>query len=311
MSTILKRRKSFADLLAQEKSVLAPCVFDAASAHVAELAGFKAICLSGTELSLAVNGLPDLGILNLAETEWVVSRITETCSLPLIVDVEDGFGGPQNVFRTCRRLAAAGAAAILLEDEDEPGFVKGVVTDNITPKEEYVVKIHTAKKALEGTDCIFVARTNVLIDTEEGFADAIDRCHAYLDAGADMLLINQLKTVEQARRFAEEFPDVWRMYPDLNQSVDQESVDPADLADLGFNIVTMHFMMKAAMTGMLNYALRVAKDQNNLYTRDQRPYNVSGQSGQPFFPVQEWLDLEESFTGIHHDFWGDDLDLTK
>ena len=79
MSTILKRRKSFADLLAQEKSVLAPCVFDAASAHVAELAGFKAICLSGTELSLAVNGLPDLGILNLAETEWVVSRITETC----------------------------------------------------------------------------------------------------------------------------------------------------------------------------------------------------------------------------------------
>lgn len=309
--SILQKRKSFAELLSQEKSVLAPCVFDAASAHAAELAGFKAICLSGTELSLAVNGLPDLGLLNLAETEWVVSRITETCSLPLIVDVEDGFGGPQNVFRTCRRLAAAGTAAILLEDEDEPGFAKGVVTKNITPKEEYVIKIRAAKKALEGTDCIFVARTNVLIDTEEGFADAIDRCHAYLDAGADMLLINQLKTIEQAKRFAAEFPNVWRMFPDLNQSVGQEDVHPAELADLGFNIVTMHFMMKAAMVGMLNYALRVAKDQNNLYTRDQTPYSISGQSGQPFFPVQEWLDLEESFSGVHNEFWGDKLDLNQ
>ncbi len=215
------------------------------------------------------------------------------------------------MFRTCRRLAAAGTAAILLEDEDEPGFAKGVVTKNITPKEEYVIKIRAAKKALEGTDCIFVARTNVLIDTEEGFADAIDRCHAYLDAGADMLLINQLKTIEQAKRFAAEFPDVWRMFPDLNQSVGQEDVNPAELADLGFNIVTMHFMMKAAMVGMLNYALRVAKDQNNLYTRDQKPYNVSGQSGQPFFPVQEWLDLEESFSGVHNEFWGDKLDLNK
>ncbi len=306
---ILQKRKSFAELLSQEKSVLAPCVFDAASAHAAELAGFKAICLSGTELSLAVNGLPDLGLLNLAETEWVVSRITETCSLPLIVDVEDGFGGPQNVFRTCRRLAAAGTAAILLEDEDEPGFAKGVVTKNITQKEEYVIKIRAAKKALEGTDCIFVARTNVLIDTEEGFADAIDRCHAYLEAGADMLLINQLKTLEQAKRFAAEFPNVWRMFPDLNQSVWQEDMHPAELAELGFNIVTMHFMMKAAMVGMLNYALRVAKDQNNLYTRDQAPYHISGQSGQPFFPVQEWLDLEESFSGVHTEFWGNQLDL--
>lgn len=308
---ILQKKKSFAELLTQEKSVLAPCVFDAASAHAAELAGFKAICLSGTELSLAVNGLPDLGLLNLAETEWVVSRITETCSLPLIVDVEDGFGGPQNVFRTCRRLAAAGTAAILLEDEDEPGFAKGVVTKNITPKEEYVIKIRAAKKALEGTDCIFVARTNVLIDTEEGFADAIDRCHAYLETGADMLLINQLKTLEQAKRFAAEFPNVWRMFPDLNQSVGQEDIHPAELADLGFNIVTMHFMMKAAMVGMLNYALRVAKDQNNLYTRDQAPYHISGQSGQPFFPVQEWLDLEESFSGVHTEFWGDQLDLNQ
>lgn len=308
---ILEKRISFKALLEKEKGVLAPCVFDSASAHIAHLAGFKALCLSGAELSMAMDGLPDLGILSLPELEWIVSRITETCPLPLIVDAEDGFGGPQNVFRTCRRLAAAGAAALLMEDETEPGFAKGVVEKNIIPIEEYVAKVRAAKKALEGTDCIFVARTNVLIDTEEGFSNAIERCHASLEAGADMLLINQLKTMEQAERFAKEFPDVWRMFPDLNQSVKQPTMDAADLYPLGFNIVTLHFMMKASMIGMLDYALRVAKDQNNVYTRDDTPYNISGQSAQPFYPVQEWLDLEERFSGIRNTFWGDKLDLSK
>ena len=90
-----KKAKSFRELLAEEKGVIAPCVFDSASAHVAELAGFKAICLSGAELSMAMDGLPDLGILSLPELEWIVSRITENCSLPLIVDAEDGFGSVQ------------------------------------------------------------------------------------------------------------------------------------------------------------------------------------------------------------------------
>ena len=169
-----------------------------------------------------------------------------------------------------------------MEDESEPGFAKGVVEKNIIPKEEYIAKVRAAKAALEGTDCIFIARTNVLINTEEGFADAIDRCRGSLEAGADMLLINQLKTM-----------------------------NAADLYPLGFNLVTMHFMMKGSMVGMLNYALRVAEEQNNIYPRDDMPYNISGQNAQPFYPVQEWLDLEESFSGIHNTFWGDKPDLTK
>lgn len=309
--SIREKTTFFPELLAEERGILAPCVFDAASARVAYMAGFKAICLSGAELSMAMNGLPDLGILNLAEHEWAVSRITETCPLPLIVDAEDGFGGPQNVYRTCKRLAAAGAAAILLEDEAEPGFARGVVESNIIPKEAYNAKVRAAKAALEGTDCIFVARTNVLIDTEKGFADAIDRCHGALEAGADMLLINQLKTMEQVERFSKEFPGVWKMFPDLNQSPDQPDIHPADLYDLGINIATMHFMMKGAMVGMLDYALRVAGDQNNLCTRDDAPYQVSGQSAQPFYPVQEWLDFEETFSGIHNTFWGNKADLTR
>ncbi|MCF0238331.1 MAG: isocitrate lyase/PEP mutase family protein [Sphaerochaetaceae bacterium] len=309
--SIREKRISFRELFAKEKGVIAPCVFDSASARVAYMAGFKALCLSGAELSMAMDGLPDLGILSLPELEWITSRITENCPLPLIVDAEDGFGGPQNVYRTCKRLAAAGAAAILMEDEAEPGFAKGVVMKNIIPVEEYVAKVKAAKCALEGTECIFVARTNVLIDTEEGWNDAIARCKAYKEAGADMLLVNQLKTVEQGKKFSELFPNDLKMFPDINQSVKQPTMNAKDLYPLGFNIVTMHFMMKGAMKGMLDYALKVAEDQNNLMPRDDRPYNVSGQSAQPFYPVQEWLDLEETFSGIHNTFWGDKLDLSK
>jgi len=309
--SIREKRVSFKELLQTERGLIVPCVFDSASARVAYMAGFKALCLSGAELSMAMDGLPDLGILSLPELEWIVSRITENCPLPLIVDAEDCFGGPQNVYRTCKRLAAAGAAAILMEDETEPGFAKGVVEKNIIPINEFAAKVKAAKAALEGTDCIFIARTNVLIQTEEGFLDAIKRCQVAVEAGADMLLVNQLKTLEQAKRFSDAFPDVWKMFPDINQSVKQPTLDAKDLYPMGYNIVTMHFMMKGAMKGMLDYALRVYKDQNNLFPRDDRSYNISGQSAQPFYPVQEWLDFEETFTGIHNSFWGDKLDLTK
>jgi len=307
---INKPVKSLKELLTEEKGLIVPCVYDSASSHVAEMAGFKCIFLSGAELSMGMDGLPDLGILSLPELEWIVSRISDTCSLPLIVDAEDGFGSMQNVYRTCKRLAKAGAKGILLEDESEPGFAKGVVLDNILPREQYITKVRTAKAALEGTDCIFIARTNVPIKTPEGMAEAIARCKEAWEAGADMVLVNQLSNIEEARYVASHFDGVPLMFPDLNQGVDQPDVDPQELYDLGFNLLTAHFMMKGAMVGMLNYALRVAKDQNNLYTRDDNSYNAAGQSAHPFYPVQEWLDLEGDLTGVYRKSWAVEADLS-
>ena len=83
------------DLLRQSKScVVAPCVYDCASARAVELVGFKAIMLSGGELSLAMNGVVDYGFTNLTDIEWMVSRLSQSSPLALAVDIEDGFGGP-------------------------------------------------------------------------------------------------------------------------------------------------------------------------------------------------------------------------
>lgn len=120
--------------LMESGSVLAPCVFDCSSARAVELAGFEAMLLSGSEVSMSMKGIPDLGLLSLEELLWAVERIVDMSPLPLAVDIEDGFGAsPLQVYETCRRVAKAGAMAVLMEDEFEPGYARDVSADNMIP----------------------------------------------------------------------------------------------------------------------------------------------------------------------------------
>ena len=301
----MKKSMTLRQLLEKE-CVIAPCVYDCASARAAEMCGYKAIFLSGAELSMAMDGMPDLGILNLEELLWMTQRITEVSPLPLAVDIEDGFGGPLNVYRTCERMAKAGAMGVLLEDESAPGFARSVVEDNILPRDAYLAKIKAGVDALKGTDCLMMARTNVAIDTPEGMEEAIARALGALELGADMIVINRIKRLEEAKAVAQRVPG-WKIYPDLNQDHGLPPVKIQDIEPLGFKYVTMHFMLKAAMAGMLEWGEHNFREQNNLYSLEQRPMGVAGQSAQPFFKPQQWLDFEAQYTGKHINFWGPSL----
>jgi len=146
--------KKLKELLNQATCCLvAPCVYDCASARAVELVGFKAMMLSGGELSLAMNGVVDYGFTNLNDIEWMVSRISQTSPLPLAVDIEDGFGGPLAVYRTCKRLVRAGAQALQLEDSSDMEE-----STSLLPREAYYAKVKAAVAALKGTDCILIAR---------------------------------------------------------------------------------------------------------------------------------------------------------
>jgi methylisocitrate lyase len=291
--------------LLEKESVTAPCVFDCASARAMELCGYKALFLSGAELCMSIKGMPDLGLLTLDELLGAVSRITDVSPLPLGVDIEDGFGGPLNVYHTCKRLAKAGAGAVLMEDEAHPGFVRGTVANNILPREEYYAKVKAAAAALKGTDCLLIARTNVdLKDLDE----AIERCRGSLEAGADMTLVIRLNNLDDAREVSKRVPG-WKMYADLNQDMDVPEVAVEDIYPLGFKLVTMHYVMKAAMAGMIDWGMRNVANNNNVYSNHQAPCGIEGQSGMPFFAPQKWLDLEEQFTGKHVSYKGAALKL--
>jgi methylisocitrate lyase len=112
-----RKSKSLRKLLHEStQCVMAPCVYDCASARAVEMVGFPAMMLSGGEVSIAMNGVIDYGFTNLTDLEWITSRISQTSGIPLAADIEDGFGGPIAVYRSARRMVMAGAKAIQLED---------------------------------------------------------------------------------------------------------------------------------------------------------------------------------------------------
>ena len=152
----MSSRKTLRQLLEEsDKCFLVPCVYDCASNRAVEMCGFPASLLSGGEVSISLNGVIDYGFTNLTDLEWVVSRVSQTSSIPLIADIEDGFGGPLAVYRSAKRLSAAGAAAIQLEDAGDMED-----TCKILPREKYLAKVKAAVEALKGTDCLLIARSN-------------------------------------------------------------------------------------------------------------------------------------------------------
>ena len=148
-------------LMAADRCVVAPCVYDCASARAVEMVGFPAMMLSGGEVSIAMNGVLDYGFTGLADLEWITSRIAQTSPLPLAADIEDGFGGPLAVYRAAKRMAIAGASALQLEDSADMEE-----STKLLPREKYYAKVRAALAALEGTDCILIARTNADPATE-------------------------------------------------------------------------------------------------------------------------------------------------
>jgi len=275
-------------------SVLAPCVFDCSSARAVELAGFEAMLLSGSEVSMSMKGIPDLGLLSLEELLWAVERIVDMSPLPLAVDIEDGFGAsPLQVYETCRRVAKAGAMAVLMEDEFEPGYARDVSADNMIPREEYYAKVRAAVRAVEGTDCMVIARSNYgSADLEEGIQRMID-CVAL---GAHATVVVNVTTLADAAEVARRVPGL-KMFADINAKRGLEQMSFAQLAELGFQLVTMHFTMKASTAGMIEAGRANLAEMGNTYSNELMPEEYPGHSGMAFFAAQELLDLESEFSG--------------
>ena len=278
-------------LLEQSDScVLAPCVYDCASARAVELVGFKAMMLSGGELSLAMNGMVDYGFTNLTDVEWMVSRLSQASSLALAVDIENGFGGALQVYRTCKRLATAGAQALQLEDS---GNMEE--STELLPREEYYSKVKAAVTALKGTDCMLIARTNA--DPETQLDEGCERCKTAIELGADMTTVVKLNNLEDAKYVASKVPS-WKMYPDVKGKDGVPEVTVDEVYHLGFNFMTMHYLLKAAMDGMLEHGKHNFADQGCVYTCDKKDATgVFGDSATPLFDPESYMELESRFTG--------------
>ena len=160
--------------------ILVPCVYDCASNRAVEMCGFPISLLSGGELSLSMNGVIDYGFTGLTDLEWVVSRVSQTSSIPLIADIEDGFGGPLAVYRAAKRLSRAGAAAIQLEDTADMEE-----STRILPRDQYLAKVRAALDALEGSNCLLIARSNADPFNPEEMKEGCERLQEAINIGAE------------------------------------------------------------------------------------------------------------------------------
>ena len=174
---------------------------NAYSAMLAQRAGHQALYLSGAGVANASYGLPDLGMTSLNDVITDVDRITSACDLPLLVDIDTGWGGAFNIARTIKAMEKAGAAAVHLEDQVAQKRCGHRPNKAIVPKEEMVDRIKAAVDAKVDHDFVIMARTDAI--AVEGIDAAIERAIACVEAGADALFPEAITDLTQYRRFAD------------------------------------------------------------------------------------------------------------
>ncbi|PXW26360.1 isocitrate lyase/PEP mutase family protein [Paraburkholderia caballeronis] len=216
-------------------TVLAPGVFDALSAVIAEQAGFDALYLSGASIAYTKLGRSDVGLTTYTEVEDTLARITERVALPVIVDADTGFGNALNVKRTVRGFERAGAAMIQLEDQTFPKRCGHLDGKSVIPVAEMCGKLRAAVDARANAGTLILARTDAV--AVEGLDAALERAERYLEAGVDALFIEALRSVEQMEaacaRFASRVPLLANMVEGGKTPVQRAAL----LAQIGFRIV--------------------------------------------------------------------------
>ncbi|MDM0033378.1 isocitrate lyase/phosphoenolpyruvate mutase family protein [Variovorax sp. J22P271] len=200
--------ETFKARLARNDIVLAPGVYDALSALVAEQAGFEALYLSGASIAYTRLARSDVGLTTFTEVEDTLARITERVGLPVIVDADTGFGNALNTQRTVRGFERAGAAMVQIEDQGFPKRCGHLDGKTVVPVREMVGKLQAALDARASAQTLILARTDAV--AVEGLDAALDRAEAYLETGVDALFIEALRSPAQmdaaCQRFADRVP---------------------------------------------------------------------------------------------------------
>ncbi|HWU86646.1 MAG TPA: oxaloacetate decarboxylase [Kofleriaceae bacterium] len=228
-SSINGMAERFRDLLASPAGIEVPGCYDVLSAIHLEIAGFPAVFLSGYGFAASFFGNPDIGLTTLTETTLYARNLTNALRVPLVVDADNGYGNEDNAIRTVHELEHAGAAAMILEDQVFPKRCGHTEGKKVLPLAEYMRKLESALKARR-TPLVIVARTDAA-SIDEG----IQRAQTFHAAGADVTLIDGLRSLDDARRVAQEVPGHKQI--NLFHGGKTPVLPAAELHAMGFKVV--------------------------------------------------------------------------
>jgi 2-methylisocitrate lyase-like PEP mutase family enzyme len=205
----MKTTTQLRHMLTSGQLIVAPFVLNALHAKIAETVGFQAVYMTGAGTA-AERGFPDVGLLTMTEMVANARFIAGAVDIPVVCDADSGYGNALNVRRTVREYEAAGVAGIHIEDQLFPkkcGFFEG---KQVIAQEEAVQKIRAALDARTDPDFVIIARCDAYAVT--GWADTVTRCRAYVEAGAVLVFVDGIKSVEDIHTYATDLGDLPRLY---------------------------------------------------------------------------------------------------
>ena len=244
------------ELLAAPGIVAAPGAYDCLSAAIIERAGFSAVYMTGAGTSISRVGYPDIGLTTMSEMAANAAAIANTVSVPVIADADTGYGDVLQVRRTIREYERAGVAGVHIEDQESPKRCGHLDDKRVVAKEEMVRKLHAALDAREDDDFTIIARCDALAVT--GWDDALRRCEAYVEAGADVLFLEAVQTREQAAYVTSHF-DVPVLY-NFVETGKSPLLPVAELEKLGFKLVIFPISAMLAAMKTMSDLMRELRD---------------------------------------------------
>lgn len=281
---------SIPELVEREKRCIeVPCVYDYASARAVELAGYRAMLLSGGEVGEILGGLSETEMCE-SELLFMASHICAASPLPMVVDCGCFTPDPPAVYRWSGKFVEAGAMALLIEDEED------------VDREVFLKMVRAALKACEGSRCVVMARTNRPLETEEQIEYAVKLLNDAMDLGAYMSMACSQNNFEIAKTIGGRVKGL-KMYPDQNSVNGVPEVVNEEIYPYGYAMISYHFTLKVAMANMIEYGKKNLAAGNNIPSNELRlPNGYTGASALSLFDYQKKYDQQAEYTGEHRIF---------
>lgn len=242
--------------LKQPEIIVAPGAYDCLSARIIEQCGFEAMFMTGYGASASILGEPDYGLMTMNEMVNVCANMHRIVNIPIIGDIDTGYGNPLNVYRTVQEFERAGLAAVHLEDQVFPKRCGHMENKAVISMEEHVEKIHAAVDARK--DMMIIARTDAR--ATHGLDETIRRLEAYRDAGADIVYADALRTDEELKAVGA----IKNVYKFANQVENGKTplMNVKRLEEFGFDIVIFPTTTCFAAAKAMQKVMRALKEEN-------------------------------------------------
>lgn len=266
-----------------------PGVYDCLGAKLVEQIGFEVVATSGFGIAASTLGLPDYGFLTVTEMLYSVGRIAQSVSIPLIADMDTGYGNALNVMRTIKDAVQVGVAGVILEDQEWPKKCGHFEGKRVIPIAEHVGKIRAAVQVRGDSGLVIIARTDARAPL--GLEEAIARGRAYVEAGADMLFVEAPQSVEELKAIAAAFPNV-PLVANIVEGGKTPQLSASELQQIGFKIVFFPVSTLLAATQVMTACLHHLKEQG---TTAEFKDLVSFKEFEQLIAVSKYRQLEQQF----------------